>query len=211
MAQTQIRTFGASAIAFLLALLVTSPVAAQSGYQIRPGDTLRIEVLEDSSLNRNTLVLPDGTISFPLSGTLKASGRTVSEVQGSIAEGLAANFAATPNVFVSVNTLVEFKPGRSSKSKRPVVAAYAMGEVAKPGKMEVDRGTTILQFLAEAGGLTKFAADKRIELRRTDPKSGAVTTYLFSMYGQAKTARIPGSTVLQPGDVIVVPERRLFE
>ena len=54
----------------------TAPGAnAQSVYKIRPGDTLNIEVLEDEGLNRNVLVLPDGTISFPLVGTVKARSR----------------------------------------------------------------------------------------------------------------------------------------
>ncbi|MDQ2089665.1 polysaccharide biosynthesis/export family protein [Marimonas arenosa] len=202
-----------SALVLTMVFVVTSAPSstAQDGYRIRPGDTLRIEVLEDSALNRDALVLPDGTISFPLAGTLRASGRTVSDLQGAIATGLASNFAAAPNVFVSVNTLAERKPVRSRRAAPPVVAAYVMGEIAKPGKLEVSPGTTILQLLAEAGGLTKFAAQKRIELRRTDPATGAVTTYLFSYTGQSNKPRIPGSTVLQSGDVVVVPERRLFE
>lgn len=185
---------------------------AQSGYQIRPGDTLNIEVLEDSGLNRSALVLPDGTISFPLVGTVQARGRTVADLQRSLASGLASNFAVAPNVFVSVNTLAERVAPRARTPRPPVmIDAYVMGEIAKPGKLEVKPGTTILQLLAEAGGLTKFAADKRIELRRTDPKSRAVTTYLFSYSTRAKGSRISGSTVLGDGDVVVVPQRRLFE
>ena len=199
-------------LAVVTAVLAAPPVQAQDGYRIRPGDTLRIEVLEDNALNRSALVLPDGTISFPLAGTLRASGRTVSEVQNSLASGLASNFAATPNVFVSVNTLAERKPVRSRRAAAPpVIATYVMGEIGKPGKIEVSPETTILQLLAEAGGLTKFAAHKRIELRRTDPDSGETNTYLFSYTGHSKQPRIPGNTVLQSGDVIVVPERRLFE
>ena len=83
-----------------------------------------------------------------------------------------------------------------------------MGEVAKPGGMDVLPGTTLLQALAEAGGFTKFGASKRIELRRTDPSSHTERVYLFNYRG---SGGISGSTVLQAGDVIVVPERRLFE
>ena len=48
---------------------VVAHQAQAQGYQIRAGDTLRIEVLEDSSLNRTVLVAPDGRISMPQAGT----------------------------------------------------------------------------------------------------------------------------------------------
>ena len=84
-----------------------------------------------------------------------------------------------------------------------------MGEVGNPGKLLATPGVTILQALAEAGGLTAFAAQKRIQLRRADPNTGVMTKYLYNYKGTSNS--IKGSTVLIPGDVIVVPERRLFE
>ena len=45
---------------------------------------------------------------------------------------------------------------------------YVMGQVATPGMVEVEPGTTLLQAIALAGGLDRFAATKRIQLRRTD-------------------------------------------
>jgi len=196
--------------------VVSLPVGseAQGGYQVRPGDTLSIEVLEDPGLNRGVLVLPDGTISFPLVGTVSAQGRTVAELQTILAGGLASNFAVPPNVFVSVSTLAEQPRPRGGpvRPKTPVmIDTYITGEVAKPGRIEVKPGTTILQLLSEAGGITKFAAHRRIELRRTDHLTGHVTKYLYSYTGRANGPRISGSTILSPGDVVVVPQRRLFE
>ena len=46
----------------IVALLFATAAFAQSGYQIRPGDTLQVEVLEDPSLNRSVLVLPDARL-----------------------------------------------------------------------------------------------------------------------------------------------------
>ena len=68
----------------VISLLVANAAAAQSGYQIQPGDTLSVEVLEDPSLNRSVLVLPDGTISFPFAGSVRASGRSSSQVSDAI-------------------------------------------------------------------------------------------------------------------------------
>ena len=58
-----------------LSSLMLGAAFAES-YILKSGDSLRIEVMEDSSLNRNALVLPDGTIAFPMVGQVKAAGRT---------------------------------------------------------------------------------------------------------------------------------------
>jgi len=187
-----------------------SGATAQDNYLIRPGDTLQIEVLEDSSLNRITLVLPDGTISFPMAGTISTNGRSVDDLRQSLSSALAPNFASAPNVYVSIATLAERRPTGSGPSR--TMDVYALGEVAAPGRMEIKRGTTLLQFLAESGGLTIFAAEKRIELHRTDKNTGAITTYLFNYRTPGGgTTGISGSTGLASGDVIKVPRRRLFE
>ena len=183
---------------------------AADGYTLRPGDVLRVEVLEDPSLNRDVLVLPDGSIDFPLVGTVAARGQTVARVREALVRGLEDTFASDPTVFVAVRSVAE-RPPRALETEAPTIDVYALGEVAEPGRKEIPPGTTILQFLADAGGLTRFAAEKRIELRRTDPATGEVRTYLFSFTGVADGPRIAGSTRLAPGDVVVVPSRRLFE
>lgn len=200
-------------IRFLTALLLTAglagSVAAQSNYRIQPGDTLQIEVLEDPNLNRSVLVLPDGSISFPLAGTAKAGGRSVDAVARTLASKMASSFAVEPTVLVSVGAL---GPRRSRVKAEPdLMNVYILGEANEPGRKEVLPGTTLLQFLAEAGGLSRFAAEKRIQLRRVDPKSGRETVYPFNFRTMGGSGSISGTTALAPGDVIVVPERRLFE
>lgn len=192
------------------ALIISlSPADAQDNYVIRSGDTLQIEVLEDPSLNRSALVLPDGSISFPMAGTVAAQGRSVDQLRGNLSAALAPNFAAAPNVYVSVASLGQVKPRATGGSSR--IDIYALGEFEAPGLKEVKRGTTLLQFMAEAGALSRFAADKRIELLRTD-KNGSITTYIFNMRTPAGGENgISGSTVLTSGDVIKAPQRRLFE
>ncbi len=199
----------ASAMMAFLSLGVL-PANAQDNYVIRAGDTLQIEVLEDSSLNRSTLVLPDGTVSFPMAGTVAAKGKSVDEIRRNLSAALASNFATAPNVYVSVASLGVVQPRASTGGGQMKI--YAVGEFTAPGRKEVSRGTTLLQFIAEAGGLDRFAADKRIELHRTNSKTGKVTTYLFNYRTPAGGASgISGGTQLAPGDVVKVPQRKLFE
>lgn len=195
--------------AFLLMAGLVGTAGAQSDYRIQPGDTLQIEVLEDSNLNRGVLVLPDGSISFPLAGSVKAGGRTVDTVASVLASRMASNFAVEPTVLVSVAALAPEEP--LLEPEPDLMSVYILGEANAPGRKDVAPGTTLLQFLAEAGGLSRFAAEKRIQLRRVDPKSGQELVYRFDYRSMGGANSISGTTTLAPGDVIVVPERRLFE
>lgn len=191
--------------AALIMTLIAGMAFAQSEYQVRPGDTLVIEVLEDNSLNRSTVVLPDGRISFPFAGAIPVAGRTVGQVQDTIAAGIAVNFANRPNVFVSV------QPGQRAAATGPAtIDIYFLGEVNTPGVKPVPRGTTLLQALAQSGGLTRFAADKRIQLRRTNPTTGRQSITEINYRALANGA-VMNDFTLADGDVILVPERRLFE
>ncbi len=198
----------------LVIALAAVPAAAQSSYRIQPGDVLQLEVLEDPTLNRSLLVLPDGSVNVPLAGTVKASGQTVDSVRAQIGESLASNFATKPTIFLSVGQLAQPKtPTGTTAAPGAIVNpinVYAMGEVAKPGIVQVERGTTLLQFLAASGGLSKFAAAKRIQLRRVDHKTGLESVYNFN-YKAIQAGGSAPNIVLKAGDVVVVPERKLFE
>ena len=193
-------------------MLLSGAALAQSDYRIKAGDTLAVEVLEDAQLNRSLLVLPDGTINFPYAGTIRAGGRTVDQVQENIASGIAANFASTPTVFVTVSGLRPETPapaGAVSGIVGPAIDIYFLGEVKAPGLKPVAKGTTFLQAIAQAGGFTPFAATKRIQIRRTI--AGAQQVYSIDYRALSNGAALSRDIVLQAGDVILVPERRLFE
>ena len=191
----------------ICAVFLATVAAAQSGYQIQPGDTLQVEVLEDPSLNRSVLVLPDGTVSFPFAGSVRASGRTAGQLGTSITSGIASNFATEPNVFVTVESL----RARTASTGPARIDVYMMGEIAAPGEKKLSRGTTLIQALAETGGFTTFAATKRILLRRTNKRTGKQSVMRINYKAIADGTAVGQDVRLQDGDVIIVPERRLFE
>lgn len=191
---------------FILPFLAATTFA-QSDYRVRSGDTLQLEVLEDASLNRDILVLPDGRVSVPFVGSVQASGRTLSQIQSSISAGLAPSFAKPPTVFVGLRSLVVPRP---REPRDPVtISVYVIGEVETPGKREIEPGTTLLQFLAEMGGFSQFAATKRIQLRTA--RSGREQLYVLNYKDIERGAGVGMSTIMADGDVIIVPQRRLFE
>ncbi len=194
----------------IFAFMVTTVAYAQSQYQIRGGDTLSVEVLEDPSLNRSLLVLPNGTITFPFAGSLQAGGRSPDAVAAAISSSIASNFATTPTVFVTVQSL---RPRVESQTPQtgPTVDVYMLGEIGAPGLKRLERGTTVLQALSTSGGFTRFAATKRILLRRSNRSTGEQTVSRINYKAIASGASIGSDIVLADGDVIIVPERRLFE
>lgn len=196
-----------SMVLAVLALFAAAAAHAQGNFTVSSGDTLNIEVLEDPELNRQVLVLPDGSINFPFAGSLPVAGRTVSQVERSIESAIAPNFASSPNVFVTVQAL--------SEPALPVGTAtidvYFLGEVNVPGAQAVPPGTTFLQALALGGGLTPFAADKRVQLRRIDTRTGQTQLVNINYRALTRGGQISRDIRLTDGDVILVPSRGLFE
>ncbi|MEO0829561.1 MAG: polysaccharide biosynthesis/export family protein, partial [Pseudomonadota bacterium] len=183
---------------------------AQGNYGIRPGDSLQIEVLEDSNLNRSVLVTPDGRISFPLAGTVNVRGRTVEQVRRAITSRIADNFANEPTVFVAVSRVAPDEPIEEPILEEPeMITVYLVGEVSAPGPKEVEPGITVLQFLSTTGGFTRFAATKRLQLRRHTSTGERLITVNY--HALSRGARQNRHVHLHDGDVILVPERRLFE
>jgi polysaccharide export outer membrane protein len=196
----------------LAAALIVLPFLAVAtwaqDYRVRSGDVLQIEVLEDATLNRTAIVLPDGQISLPLVGSVRAAGRSLADVQADLAARLAPNFAAAPTVFVTLSALAERTPGTAAAPR--TIDVYILGAANTPGKVEVKPGATLLQALAQAGGVSPFGAKKRIQLRRVD-KSGTEKVYKFDLDAIERGEAGGGATRLIGGDVIVIPQRKLFE
>ncbi|MEL6518000.1 MAG: polysaccharide biosynthesis/export family protein [Pseudomonadota bacterium] len=200
-----------AAAAVMLATVLTTAAQAQNTYKVRNGDILRVEVIEDPSLNRTVLVSPDGRISMPLTGAIRASGKSIEDIQQQLASGLTPSFAARPNVFVSVERLAERRPvAPAAPVPDPTIEIFVMGEVGKPGKVTLAPGANVLQAFAQMGGFTRFAASSRVQLRRTSP-DGTEAMYTLDYKAIEEGRSNAGMTVLAPGDVIVVPQRRLFE
>lgn len=193
------------AILFAMPLLAVQSQAQD--YRVRSGDVLQIEVLEDATLNRTAIVLPDGQISLPLVGSVQAAGRSLAQVQADLAAQLSGSFATPPTVYVTLSALAERVPASTTPR---MIDVFVMGAANAPGRIEVSPGTTFLQAIAQAGGLSPFAATKRIQLRRTD-KSGNEKIYRLNYDAIEQGTATGGTTRLVDGDVIIVPQRKLFE
>lgn len=204
------KRFFCSLMVMCLTMLGAHSAIAQDGYRIRSGDVLTVEVVQDPSLNRDVLVLPDGSVNYPFVGTLRVRGMTPSQVQQQITAGISSNFAVLPDVFVAVSE-VFVAPPAGPPLPGPTIDIYIQGEVNTPGLMEVSPGTTLIQALSLHGGFTNFAATRRIQLRRIHPNTGQTSVVTFNYRAVEQGASLSHDPVLVEGDVILVPQRRLFE
>ena len=112
-------------------------------------------------------------------------------------------------MFVSLERLAD-RIESTGTAAPATITIYVMGEAAKAGKLTVAPGTTVLQLFAEMGGFSKFAATKRIQLRRTG-KSGAQEVFKLNYDAIEAGTSANGNSPVRDGDVFVIPQRKLFE
>ena len=93
---------------------------------------------KEDELDREVLVMPDGTIDFPLIGSFSVVGKTTSDVQRIITEKM------KPFVPAATVTVV-VKEARGN-------TISVIGQVTKPGEVVMSRALTVMQALSQAGG-----------------------------------------------------------
>lgn len=240
----------------------------QDLYRLGPGDSVRITVYQSPDLNLETRLTETGVISYPLIGSIRLGGLTVSEAEAALAAALKkGDFVKNPQISVMVtqvranqaNVLGQVgKPGRVALDvagmrltdvlalaggvaanagsdtvvvtgmrngqpfrrevdlpkvfapngrnediviqpgdaiwvdRYPVV--YMYGEVQRPGQLRLERGMTVMQALASAGGLTQRGTQRGLRVSRR------------AANGQVQSLELSLEEALQAGDVVFVKE-----
>lgn len=171
------------------ALAVTSVSMAAENYMLNAGDRLNISVWNEDALNRNLVILPDGTVTFPLAGQLDAENKTVLQLEAELTEKL-SEYIADPVVNVSV----EIVEGNT---------IHILGKVQTPGSFAMSQPLDAMQALSLAGGLTTFAEENNIiVLRRKGEQQEILPVY----YARIKKGEaLESNVLLQSGDVMIIP------
>jgi polysaccharide biosynthesis/export protein len=170
------------------ATTAASPAAEE--YMIGPDDLLAVNVWREPEISRSVVVRPDGKISLPLVGELRANGRTPAQLQDEI-KGQLSNYLSNPEVTVIV------QEARSQKFN-------ILGQVEHPGSYPLSRSMTVLDAIALAGGLRDFAKSGRIYVLRvkTDGSRARLEfNYKDVIKGQSQSQNVE----LQSRDTVVVP------
>ena len=168
---------------FSVLILCFAPSLTASTYTLGPGDELLIRIENHSDLTLELVVGPDGYISYPMVGAFKVTGLTITEVKDQLTDMLQPHI---PNLWVTV-VLLKARP----------INIQILGEIKTPGKYSVQQGTTVMQVIAQAGGLTEKADREHIALNRSTGVVG------INMKAIAE-GDLSGDVVLQDGDTIIV-------
>ena len=158
-------------------LAAASRTTLPHDYVIGNGDLLAIQVFDVPELSREIRVSQTGTIGLPLVRVrLHVSGLTELQAELKIAEVLEADgLVSHPEVSVAVK----------EKKSKPITV---VGAVMHPMVYQADRQVTLLEVLAEAGGITGDASDSVIVTRaETDPSDDAFTPPAISPQDAAPT------------------------
>ncbi len=172
-------------------------VLAQPDYRITPGDMIGVSVWRSPELTTSTLVRPDGKISLPLAGELRAAGQTPLELSAGIEEALLA-FVQVPKVSVVVEKFAD-------NDERTV---QVLGEVKTPTSVPYRPYITVLDLIVAAGGLTEFADGNSSKLIRRGEK-GDGETYRLKLEDLVSDGNLAKDARLRPGDLVVVPSSLL--
>jgi polysaccharide export outer membrane protein len=169
------------------------PDPRNAEYILGIGDELTINVWQNEELTTDVVIRPDGTITMPLVGDLKAAGETPSSLKARIKTRL-ADFVKLQGSEITVAV-------REANSYRFTVA----GEVVRAGVFNSTFYVTVAEAVALAGGFSRFAKRNDMSLMRRDPKTGKIKTIPLVYDLLASGKRPDMNIVLLSGDSLFVP------
>ena len=175
----------------------TLPAVSLPEYRVNPGDQLQISVWREDQLQRAAMVLPDGTISFPLVGRIAAAGQTTREIEQAISEGLVGKYVDgdVPDVTVAV-------------SATSGLQFSVIGKVRSPGSFTPGRYLTLLEAVSLAGGVDEFANLDNVVVVRKSGNGLVVIPVKLSGILRSRSVSIEAVNALpliRSGDTVIVP------
>ena len=168
-----------------------SPLSA-----LGPGDSVALHVFGQPDMDSVLGVADDGSISVPLAGPVPVAGLSSDAAARKVEKRLKdGGYLVDPHVTLTVT---------ASLSQRVSV----IGEVRNPGRYPIDSKTSVVDLLAEAGGLTELGSNTVFVLR---PESdGQVKRYPVSLRGLSDPRHPAPGQLLRAGDSLVVPRSEQF-
>ncbi len=161
-------------------------------YRLGGADLLEIAVFGEKDLDRKVRVSQDGTITFPLAGSVHVGGLTTANAEAALAKRLSA-YLRDPQVSIFIKEYGNKK-------------VFVFGQVAKPGAIELPEETplTVLGAVSQAQGFTPIAAPDRTRvIRMVDGKS---QTFVIVVSDITQRGQKDKDMVLKPNDIVYVPE-----
>jgi polysaccharide export outer membrane protein len=143
---------------------------------------------QDKALSTDVVVRPDGKISVPMLNDIHAAGLTPEQLAGAVQEA-ASKFIRDAAATVIVREI------RSRK-------VFVIGEVSRPGTVQLGSEMNVLQVIAEAGGFLEHAKKGDVVIVRTE--NGREQRFKFN-YKEVVNGKKPEQNIrMVPGDTVLV-------
>jgi protein involved in polysaccharide export with SLBB domain len=165
-----------SLVYLVLLLVAPAAVAESDDYRLGPGDEVKIDVHEEADLSMTMRIGESGIFRYPYLGNIRATGRSVAELEDILTTGLLQDILVKPSVNVSIVTYRNF---------------YIGGEVKAPGGYPYHPGLTVFQAMTVAGGPAEWASSSKFEILRE---------------GQSTPIAADKATLVRPGDTVTILE-----
>lgn len=170
----------------------------QQSYVIGISDQLTVDVWRNQDLSRSVIVRPDGFITMPLMGDVRAESRSPEALAEVISVGL-RQVIKNPEVTVTVTN-----PNSIAYQYR----VRAMGQVNQPTSISFVEGMTVMDLVLAAGGVSDYGAGNRALLNRvTDSGTREYPVYLNDILNEGD---IRTNYLLQPADILTIPEKKFW-
>ena len=171
------------------------------------GDKISFQILEDlddpkEALEPKALVVADsGEIEVPYIGRVRAESKTCQQLAGEIKTALEKEYYYQATVRIAIDLRARSR-GR----------VYLVGPVRMPGAQEIpsDEVLTLSKAIMRAGSFNDFADKKNVKVtRKVGSGEHATRTFVVDVAQILEKGKTEGDVVLEPGDLIVIPERAI--
>jgi len=166
-----------SSLLFSFIFMFSNAILA-TDYKLGPGDTISIIVYGEPDLSLSRVKIPpQGNISLPLLGEIRATNRTAHKLEKFIYKKLKKGYLKKPSVSISIS---EYRP------------FFVNGQVQHPGAFPYVDGLTVQKAISIAGGFTERASQSKITLiLENDTQENQVKDF---------------NRKIRPGDILLVGE-----
>ena len=181
-------------------------VPTDKDYIIGPEDVLKIQVWDNTDLDRTVQISREGTFSFPLIGSVKTDGLSVAQLEKELSNRLTDGYLINPQITISVDKY---------NSKK----VFVLGEVHKPGTYPLTGRTDLLDIISQSGGPTSEAGIELMIIRPKNPiikrnptlpqEAEEIEKITIDLYNLLN-GDINQNILLKEWDTVYVPKKTFF-
>lgn len=163
------------------------------------GDTINLRIVEDRDPPVTLRITDSGDIEVPYIGRVVAEGRTPRQLAYEIKSLLERDYYNQATVIIGLDV----------EGAKFAGLIYVTGMVGAPGPMQIPANEkfTVSKAILRAGGFTTFANQRRVKLTRPVSPDGKTETQTIDVKEIIEKGRQDLDVLVQPDDIILVPER----